>query len=67
MSKDKVSGAPFTLGSFGLAPVVHTRSCLLTFNPTGYSFVHWLLASVVAEHARARTRRGGDCAARRAG
>ena len=46
MSKDKVRGAPFTLGSFGLAPVVHTRLVVLTFNPTGYSFVHWLRASL---------------------
>ncbi len=45
MSKDKVRGAPFTLGSFGLRLLFTLALVALTFNPTGYSFVHWLQAA----------------------
>lgn len=46
MSKDKVRGAPFTLGSFGLRLLFTLTLVVLTFNPTGYSFVHWLRSSL---------------------
>jgi hypothetical protein len=45
VSKDKVRGAPFTLGSFGLRLLFTLALVVLTFNPTGYSFVNWLQAS----------------------
>jgi hypothetical protein len=42
MSKDKVRGAPFTIGSFLLRLLFTLAVVLLTFNPTGYSYVDWL-------------------------
>ena len=46
MSKDKVRGAPFTIGSFAWRLLFTLAVVLLTFNPTGYSYVHWLRSAL---------------------
>lgn len=46
MAKDKVRGAPFTLGSFALRLAFTLVLVLITFNPTGYSYVQWLRGSM---------------------
>lgn len=46
MSKDKVRGAPFTIGSFVWRLLFTLAVVLLTFNPTGYSYVHWLRSAL---------------------
>lgn len=56
MSDEKVRGAPFTLGSFLLRLLFALVLVFITFNPTQYSYVHWMLASKEAhtlgpEHA----------------
>lgn len=45
MSDDKVRGAPFTLGSFGWRLLFALIIVFITYNPTRYSYVQWLLAS----------------------
>ncbi len=45
MAKDKVRGAPFTLGSFAWRLAFTLVLVLVTFNPTSYSYVQWLRAS----------------------
>ena len=45
MSDQKVRGAPFTLGSFAWRLMFTLALVLLTFNPTRYSYVQWLLSS----------------------
>jgi hypothetical protein len=45
MSQEKVRGAPFTIGSFFLRLLFTLAVVMLTFNPTGYSYVHWLNGS----------------------
>jgi hypothetical protein len=47
MSKDKVRGAPFTIGSFAWRLLFTLAVVLLTFNPTGYSYVHWLRSALL--------------------
>ena len=46
MSDDRVRGAPFTIGSFAWRLLFTLAIVLLTFNPTGYSFVQWLRGSM---------------------
>ena len=45
MSDDKVRGAPFTLGSFAWRLLFALLLVFVTYNPTRYSYVQWLLAS----------------------
>ena len=57
MGKEKVRGAPFTLGSFMLRLAFTLVLVFITFNPSHYSFVHWLMSSRAAhtlgpEHER---------------
>ena len=49
MAKDKVRGAPFTLGSFAWRLAFTLVLVLITFNPTGYSYVQWLHDSYAAK------------------
>jgi hypothetical protein len=46
MSDQKVRGAPFTLGSFAWRLMFTLVLVLITFNPTGYSYVGWVHDSV---------------------
>lgn len=48
MSKDKVRGAPFTIGSFLLRLLFTLAVVMLTFNPTSYSYVRWLYGAWAA-------------------
>jgi hypothetical protein len=45
MSDDKVRGAPFTLGSFGWRLLFALLLVFVTYNPTRYSYIQWLLVS----------------------
>ena len=45
MGDDKVRGAPFTLGSFAWRLVFALVLVMVTYNPTRYSYVQWLLTS----------------------
>jgi hypothetical protein len=45
MSDEKVRGAPFTLMSFGWRLLFALVIVMMTFNPTRYSYAHWLLSA----------------------
>jgi hypothetical protein len=45
VSDEKVRGAPFTLASFMWRLLFALILVFLTFNPTRFSYVHWLLSS----------------------